>query len=94
MTECNGPFSTQDVWHLYHDKVVFLDGYWACKDGDIAKAVYYKQNPMVHRRLDVAKRMARMVENRTGWKVVVVYVPIAFRPLNLKECPEPTSHQD
>jgi hypothetical protein len=73
-------FTTHDINEIKTGRVVICNAYWLCKDGDTKQAIFYGSTAQCNKNRSIPDRLKAHTEKKTGWKVEVVYVEIAFRP--------------
>lgn len=73
-------YKTVDVSIIKAGRVVVLDTYWLCKNGNPSEAVYYGESAQCNAHKSIADRFVNMTSEKTGWNLEVVFIPVAYRP--------------
>ena len=79
-------FTTKDIATPRNGAVLLLRSYWACIDGQPDKAVFWDNVAQCNQHKAVAKRIAANVSEKTGWKIELRFVQMAFRPQTTNQC--------
>jgi hypothetical protein len=73
-------YYTEDILTLKEGKVVKLNRYWLCKDGDPKQAIYYNGTPQCNSNIKIPERLLKYTISNTGWNVGIVFVECAYTP--------------
>lgn len=76
----NKQYRAIDVTKIATGKIVVLDRYWLCKDGDPSKAIFYNSTPQCNASKSLPDRLLEYTEKETGWDVSVVFIKIGYKP--------------
>lgn len=75
-----GKYKTMDVSTPVNGFVVIKDVYWLCKDGDLKQAIFFEETAQCNRHIEIPQRMKDYTEDKTGWKVSIVFAELSYRP--------------
>lgn len=75
-------YRTVDITKPVEGRVINLNRYWLCKDDDPKQAIFYGTSAQCNKYESIVERLIEYTEDKSGWKVGIVFVEIAYRPNN------------
>lgn len=69
-----------DVITPANGKVLLLNCYWLCKDGDPKQALFYNDTAQCNAHKSIPIRMKEYSTEKTGWDLEVVFIETAYKP--------------
>lgn len=75
-------YKTIDVTEVKNGRTVMVGKYWLCRDGDPQKAIFFNSTAQCNEHKQISERLKKYTEEKTGWKIGIVFLDIAYNPSN------------
>jgi len=69
-----------DVTQPVQGRVVMVDMYWLCKDGDAKQAILFNDIAQCNKHIQIPERMLEYTKEKTGWNIEIVFLKVSYRP--------------